>query len=150
MFSNTKFRGKVGSTAIGIHTSNASKVIEEVVALSKKYPYPGGIALRFVKGTEAILGFTHFNKTCVLELDGIDSDITRTFYKKIWERLEELSIPYTLHWGKMNFNLNAALIKKMYSEDNINKWKASRNTLLNGDAQKVFTNDFMVQCGLAD
>jgi len=150
MFSNTKFRGKVGSTAIGIHTSNASTVIEEVVELSKKYPYPGGIALRFVKGTEAMLGFTHFNKTCVLELDGIDSGITRTFYGKIWERLEQLSIPYTLHWGKMNFNLNAALIKKMYGESNINKWKASRKALLNADAQKIFTNDFLVQCGLGD
>jgi len=150
MFSNTKFRGKVGSTAIGIHTSNASTVIEEVVSLSKQHPYPGGIALRFVKGTEAILGFTRFNKTCVLELDGIDSDLTKTFYGKIWERLEELNIPYTLHWGKMNFNLNTALIKKMYSDESIGKWKASRKALLDADAQKVFTNGFMTQCGLAD
>ena len=149
-FSNTKFRGKVGSAAIGIHTSHASTVVEEVVALSKKYPYPGGMALRYVKGTEALLGFTHFNKTCVLELDGIDSNIIRTFYQKVWERLEELNIPYTLHWGKMNFNLDSSLIKKMYGEQNINKWKAARKSLLNADSQKVFTNDFMIKCGLAD
>ena len=61
-----------------------------------------------------------------------------------------MNIPYTLHWGKMNFNLNTSQIQKMYGDENINKWKASRKALLSEDAQKVFTNDFMIQCGLAD
>lgn len=148
-FSNTKFRGKAGSAAIGIHTSNASRVVEEIVKINKENPFPGALALRYVKGTQALLGFTHFDKTCILELDGVDSQLSRNFFKKVWERLEELDIPYTLHWGKINFNLNPQLLQKMYG-DNIEKWKACRNSLLNEDARKVFTNNFMRQCGLDD
>lgn len=149
-FSNTKFKGKVGSAAIGIHTSNASKVVEEIVQINKQNPFPGGVALRYVKGTDALLGFTHFNKTCIIELDGVDSHLSRTFFEKIWNRLEELLIPYTLHWGKINFNLNPQLLKKMYGEENINKWKTCRKSLLSEASQKVFTNEFMYKCGLAD
>ena len=146
-FSNTKFRGKAASAAIGIHTADASKVVEEIVAINKDNPFPGALALRYVKGTEALLGFTHFDKTCILELDGVDSQLSRTFFTKVWARLEELSIPYTLHWGKLNFNLNPDLLQKMYGE-NIIKWKECRKSLLSDEAQKVFTNNFMVQCGL--
>lgn len=148
-FCNTKFRGKAASAAIGIDASNATRVIEEIVKLNKKNPFPGAFALRFVKGTQALLGFTHFNKTCILELDGVDSGISRAFYEKIWARLEELEIPFTLHWGKINFVLNEDLVKKMYG-NNLNKWKDARKQLLDEKARKVFTNNFMVECGLAD
>ena len=146
-FSNTKFRGKAGSAAIGIDAANASRVVEEIVRINKQNPFPGALALRYVKGTEALLGFTHFNKTCILELDGVDSQLSRTFFKKVWDRLEELDIPYTLHWGKINFNLNPQLIQKMYG-NKLDRWKACRRTLLTAEVQKVFNNNFMAQCGL--
>jgi hypothetical protein len=148
-FSNTKFRGKAASAAIGVHTTDASIVLEEIVKINKDFPFAGALALRYVKGTEALLGFTHFDKTCIMELDGVDSQLSRTFIQKVWSRLEELSIPFTMHWGKFNFNLNPELLQKMYGE-NIVKWKTCRKSLLSNQAQKVFTNDFMVQCGLSD
>jgi hypothetical protein len=148
-FCNTKFRGQAASAAIGIDASNASRVIEEIVKINKENPFPGGFALRYVKGTEALLGFTHFPKTCILELDGVDSGISRNFFEKVWSRLEELDIPFTLHWGKINFILNPALVQKMYG-DNVAKWKECRNQLLSEKSKRVFTNAFMVQCGLAD
>lgn len=149
-FCNTKFKGKVASAAIGIDSSNVSTVLEEVIKINKTNPFPGGIALRFVKGTGALLGFTHFPKTCIIELDGVDSNLSRTFFKRIWDRLEELSIPYTLHWGKINFNLNPDLVKKMYGAETVKKWQACRNKLLNVETRKVFTNTFMIKCGLAE
>lgn len=148
-FSNTKFRGKAGSAAIGIHTSNASTVVEEIVKINEANPFPGALALRYVKGTDALLGFTHFDKTCILELDGVDSDLSRNFFEKVWERLEELSIPYTLHWGKINFRLSPELLQKMYG-DKLVTWKACRQALLDSDVQKVFTNNFMIKCGLTE
>src|SRR5690606_2936377 len=147
-FCNTKFRGKAASAAIGIDAADASRVIEEIVMLNKETPFPGGFALRYVKGTQALLGFTRFEKTCILELDGVDSGISRAFYSKIWARLEELDIPFTLHWGKINFDLRPELVEKMYG-DNINKWKECRNQLLDENVKKVFNNNFLVQCGLA-
>jgi hypothetical protein len=105
--------------------------------------------LRYVKGTDALLGFTHFGKTCIIELDGVDASISRNFFNKVWSRLEELAIPFTEHWGKMNFNLNPSLLQKMYG-DNIAKWQECRNQLLDENSKKVFTNGFMIQCGLAE
>lgn len=146
-FSNTKFRGKAASAAIAVKTDDASTVLEEVVAINKNFPFAGALALRYVKNTEALLGFTHFDKTCILELDGVDSQLSRTFIEKVWARLEELSIPFTMHWGKFNFKLTPELLQKMYG-GNVAKWKACRKSLLSDEAQKVFTSDFMVQCGL--
>lgn len=148
-FSNTKFRGKAASAAIGVHTDNASIVLEEIVAINKQFPFAGALALRYVKGTEALLGFTHFDKTCIMELDGVDSKLSRKFIQKVWNRLDELNLPFTMHWGKFNFGLTPALMQKMYG-GKIGKWKSCRNQLLSADVQKVFTNQFMVKCGLTD
>lgn len=148
MFNNTKFRGKVASTAIAVESKDASRVIEVIIAANKQKPFPGVLAIRYVKGTRALLGFTHFEKTCIMELDGVDSSTTRTFYQIIWDRLEQLAIPYTLHWGKINSNLNPQRIKKMYGDTKVNKWVSCRNKLLSESARKVFTNTFMEKCGL--
>lgn len=148
-FSNTKFRGKAASAAIGVHTKNASAVLEVIVAINKNFPFAGALALRYVKGTDALLGFTHFDKTCIMELDGVDSQLSRTFIQKVWTKLDELSIPFTMHWGKFNFGLTPALVQKMYG-DNLTKWKSCRKLLLTDEVRKVFTNNFMEQCGLSD
>jgi FAD/FMN-containing dehydrogenase len=148
-FSNTKFRGKAASAAIAVQSDSASAVLEEIVAINKVTPFAGALALRYVKGTDALLGFTHFPKTCIMELDGVDCDLSRSFIKKVWARLDELNIPFTMHWGKFNFGLTPALVNKMYGEK-LRKWKACRKQLLSDDVQKVFTNNFMLQCGLCD
>lgn len=148
-FSNTKFRGKAASAAIAVQSDSASAVLEEIVAINSVTPFAGALALRYVKGTDALLGFTHFPKTCIMELDGVDCDLSRSFIKKVWTRLDELNIPFTMHWGKFNFGLTPALVNKMYGEK-LKKWKSCRKQLLSDEAQKVFTNNFMVQCGLCD
>jgi hypothetical protein len=84
-----------------------------------------------------------------MELDGVDSKLTRKFIQKVWDRLDELNIPFTMHWGKFNFGLTPALMQKMYGEK-LTRWKSCRKQLLSADTQKVFTNQFMVNCGLTD
>jgi FAD binding domain len=148
IFTNTRFRGKAASAAIGIDAVHTSQVVEEIVQINGKAVFPGAIALRYVNGTKALLGFTKFKSTCVLELDGVDSATSRNFYQKIWDRLEELQIPYTLHWGKINFNLDGPRVRRMYGDTNVNKWLTCRHTLLDEATRKVFTNQFMKQCGL--
>lgn len=147
LFNNTKYRGQLASTAIAVDCKDASKVIDEIVTMNKKNPFPGVLSIRYVKGTRAMMGFTHFEKTCVMEMDGVDSGLSRAFYQSIWDRLEELAIPYTLHWGKINTNLSPARVRKMYGA-NVDKWIAIRHQLLDEPVRKVFTNKFMQQCGL--
>jgi hypothetical protein len=111
-FNNTKFRGKAASAAIGFDASHVSKVLDEIIAINKQTAFAGAVACRYVKGTKALMGFTKFPLTCILELDGVESRTSRNFFEKVWNRLEELNIPYTLHWGKINFNLTPQRVQK--------------------------------------
>jgi hypothetical protein len=54
---------------------------------------------RFVKGTAALLGFTRFADTCVLELDGIRG-LVEGYFDTVLAELEKANIPFALHWGK--------------------------------------------------
>ncbi len=148
-FNNTKFRGKAASAAIGLNAKDVSRVLKEIIIINKQTPFAGALAFRYVKGTKALLGFTKFPLTCILELDGVESNLTRIFYQSVWDRLEQLNIPYTLHWGKLNFNLDAQRIRKMYGDASVNKWKDCREQLLDEPSRKVFTNAFMEKLGLA-
>ena len=147
-FKNTRFRGQIASAAFAIDCADIFRVVDIICAINKKSPLAGGLAFRFVKGTKATLGFTKFPRTCVIEMDGIDAEITRKFFEKVWVTLEQSAIPYTLHWGKMNFILNRDRVINMYGSDKVNDWIKSRYALLSEPVRKVFTNDFMVTCGL--
>lgn len=148
MFNYTKFRGKVASAAIGIDIQDSPKAFELIIEVNKHTPFPGGLSLRYVQGTKATLGFTKFNKTCVLEMDGVDGQAARDFYQAAWDALEAANIPYALHWGKINFNLNATRIKNMYGTTAVNSWIDARNQLLPVASLSVFSNKFIEKCGL--
>ena len=147
-FTNPKFRGNAISCAIGMDTSSIDKVVDIIMDINQQHPFPGGMALRFVKGTKAVLGFTRFSRTCILELDGVDAKVSREFFEKVWEKMEQEQIPYTLHWGKYNINLSPDRIRKMYGDANVDKWIASRRKLLDSKTRRVFNNAFMYRCGL--
>ncbi|GGF22612.1 FAD-binding protein [Hymenobacter cavernae] len=150
-FSNTNIRGKAASMAIGIAAEDSPRALEEIVAANARTPFPGVLGLRYVKGTAATLGFTRFPVTCVLELDGIEAKLTNAFFERIWQRLNDLGIPFALHWGKINFYLNAARLRQMYGDAAVESWLQARRTLLlDAPTREVFTNAFMERCGLAD
>ena len=95
------------------------------------------------------MGFTSFADSCVIELDGVDSDIAHDFYRLLWKTLKNKNIPFTLHWGKINHHLNKSNLKKMYGTAKINKWLQARaDVLQREDVAEVFTNEFMEKCGL--
>ena len=148
IFTNTKIRGKAASAAVAFSVEHSSDVIEEIVAINQRLPFAGAICMRFVKGSKALLGFTKFTVSCVLEMDGVESKSSRAFFEAVWNRLEELNIPYTVHWGKINFHLNKERVRAMYGEDVINKWIACRHRVLDDASRKVFENPFMRRIGL--
>ncbi|PCJ94418.1 MAG: FAD-linked oxidase [Flavobacteriaceae bacterium] len=148
MFNYTKFRGKVASAAMAIAIQDSPRALELIVEVNKHKSFPGGLSLRYVKGTQATLGFTKFPNTCVLEMDGIDGQKARDFFEAVWNKFEQENISYTLHWGKINFNLNEARIKQMYGDASVAAWINARNQLLSIPALNVFSNKFIEDCGL--
>ena len=93
-----------------------------------------------------MLGYTKFDRTCILELDGIDTHEAQLFRKNVWDAMAASGIPYTFHWGKMN-NLDASMVLKMYGSV-VNKWISSRKTLLDAPSRGVFTNKLLEDYGL--
>jgi len=58
------------------------------------------VCARYVKGTQATLGYTKFPNTCVLELDGIRGVGVEGYFNRVLAELETAGIPFELHWGK--------------------------------------------------
>jgi hypothetical protein len=147
IFTNNNIRGKVLSTAIGIPLARVSEVNDMLIKLNKTAgPFTGIFSYRYVKRSPATLAFTKFEPTCILELDGVTSAITRNFYDAVWNELETRNIPYTFHWGKIN-NLDKVKTRKMYG-DNMDKWIMARNKLMTPEAMKIFNIQFLQDCGL--
>jgi hypothetical protein len=147
IFNNTSLHGKLLSAAIGLPLDQVSGVTDLLLDINKTHgPFAGLFAYRFIKKSKATLAFTHFDFTCVLELDAAFSDATKDFYHEVWKRLDEEQIPYTFHWGKMN-ELDFGRISRSYDGD-ADAWIAARNRLLDADCLKVFTNPLLQQWGL--
>lgn len=149
IFDNTSFQGKLSSTALGLPLNKVNRVAELLLEINKTNDgfFNGIFAFRYIKKTNAILGFSNFpNFTCVLELDGIFSPQTDKFYQAVWARLDKEGIPFTFHWGKMG-DMDATRIKKMYGPK-ADAWIAARNKLLKPEVMKVFNNPLIKQWGL--
>jgi FAD/FMN-containing dehydrogenase len=148
IFSNTEVRGKVMSAAIGIPIEFTTRVNELLIKLNQQHgPFTGVFAYRYVKQTKATLGFTRFPFTCIVELDGFFSNKTLEFYDIVWDELEKAKIPFTFHWGKIN-TLDINRLKSMYGPA-LKEWLRARKRLLTPAAQKLFTNQLMIDWGLA-
>ncbi len=148
-FPNFTTHGKVYSTAVAIPLSVVNQVRELLLGLNDTAgPFAGIFAFRFVKGTKATLGFTHFDPTCVIELDGVFSNQTMIFYEAFWNALETKQIPHSFHWGKM-LRLDNQRIRKMYGDNKVEEWLNARKEVLHdAPTRKVFTNDIMREWGL--
>jgi len=150
IFRDTRFTGNIASFAFAISTSDLPLTLEEIRKEVAENAFAGAVAVRFVKGTRATLGFTKFANTSVVEMDGLDSKGNHAVFKNIIQRLEAQNIPYSIHWGKLNAPLNKSRTKAIYGADKIKEWKQSRAQLLTPAAQAVFSNPFMEKCGLLD
>jgi len=147
IFDNTTLHGKLLSSAIGIPIAYVNRVTDILFEVNASNgPFTGLFAYRFVKKSMATLAFTHFDYTCVFELDGAFSDNTYEFYTTVWERLEQEEIPFTFHWGKVN-EIDSTRMARMYGAGAEN-WIAARNKLLDKDSLKVFTNNILMKWGL--
>lgn len=150
IFRGEKTQGKVFVSAMGVPLSRA---LDALAITFDTYANLGAVipvllTMRFVKGTKALLGFTKFDPTCVLEVDGLNNETTRRYTETVWNKFEQAGIPFTMHWGKFNHFLTTARLQNMYGE-NLDKWIESRETLLPPEVRKVFTNDFLRGIGLA-
>lgn len=148
-FWDAPYQGPAFACSVGIdhtHSSKAYKVLEEMT--QKEGPIPGIFAMRFVKQTQATLGFTKFPITCMLEIDGVLWEKSRKimslteYSRRMIEVLQENEIPFTIHWGKNSDWKFPNLVNDMFGDSMI-EWKSYRNGLLSTEMQQVFSNGFL-------
>ncbi|MEO5594439.1 MAG: FAD-binding protein [Chitinophagaceae bacterium] len=133
----------------GINTADTEKALDLFIGLMQdKGPVPGILSMRFVKGTDATLGFTKFPITCILEVDGIpwkenDNMISLdNFLTAVIEAFTSNNIHFTLHWGKNAPWAFPGLVDTMYGAA-AEEWKNLRSTLLTEKTADLFSNDFL-------
>lgn len=133
IFNNTLLRGNVASAAIGFSVKDVPKVVDIVLQVNAAHgPFAGLFAFRFVKKSRALMAFTRFDPTCVLELDGVQSKGTDRFYDAMWNALDKAGIRYTFHWGKMHA-MNPQRLERAYGQDAV-RFQAARKRILEPDA----------------
>ncbi|MGA0557419.1 FAD-linked oxidase [Larkinella sp. VNQ87] len=147
-FRNTIFRGKLFSAGFAFDRKDIPQLIDLILAINHQRPFAGVMAMRFVKGTLATLGFTRFDNTCVLELDGADTKSNHEFVRLLAETVEAQEIPYAVHWGKITTMLTPERVRKMYGDQAVDRWLRHRAQLLSEPVRKVFMNGFLETCGL--
>lgn len=151
-FRGEKTLGKTLACGVGMPVARAVEAMEIAFQIYKetKVILPVILSFRFVKGTQALLGFTRFDRTAVLEMDAVNTPGTRAYFNQVWNALDAADIPFTLHWGKYNSFLTPARIRECYGNVAVDQWIASREMLLNDPSvRQVFTNSFMIELGLA-
>lgn len=149
-FNATKFRGQLFSAAFGLDRKDVKKVIELCLQTNNSIKLAGVMAFRFVRGTKATLGFTRWPNSCVLELDGADASVNYEFMRELANKLDDQNIEFTLHWGKINRILDKNRVLKMYGEESVSNWKMQRSRIMSEKVQRIFNNEFMESCGLAE
>jgi hypothetical protein len=148
IFRDTRFTGNIASFAFAVSAKDLPATLEEIRKEIAENAFAGAVAVRFVKGTTATLGFTKFENTCVVEMDGLDSKANHTVFKNVIVRMESQGIPYSIHWGKLNGPLNKGRTLSIYGKNKLNTWRQSRSQLLPEASRAVFVNAFMEKCGL--
>ena len=149
-FSYTTPKKDTLGAALGVKLGDVPKVLELLVAeQTNNEPAPMIFACRYVRPSGGTLEFTRHDPTCVIDIDGVQSDKSNDFLDRIWPKLVEKGIAYTQHWGKVN-NYDKDNIKARYGDARVESWRKARNKLLGTDANKaLFSSPFLERTGLS-
>lgn len=141
-------RSSTGS-ALAVPLDRANEALDLVldINLGDDGAFAGVYGIRFVQQTAAMLGFTRFDPSCVIDLDGVHSRRTRTFYERVWGAMEDAGIPYALHWGKAG-GFTPEHLERAYGPS-LETWVQQRHVLMSAPARAAFSSPFLESSGLA-
>jgi FAD/FMN-containing dehydrogenase len=147
-FGSTSIRGNVLSAELAVSLADSRRALQACVEVARAFPFPGLIAGRFVKASEATLAFTGFAPTsCTIELPGAGSARTTEYHNRVFQRLDQAGIPFTLHWGQCG-DFSTTRVRAMYGA-RADAWVAERRKLLSPAGRRLFSNAFLEQTGLS-
>jgi hypothetical protein len=149
MFSDSMRTNGGTSIEVGVPLDHVGRAVEVILGECQRFPFGAPLALRYVKGSRALLAFTHFSPvSCAMEMPGIDSSRTREAFGRIQRALAERDIPHTYHWGQQ-LPLNADWVKAGFGSRR-DRWLEARRNFLSARGRALFANAVVARCGLAE
>lgn len=110
---------------------------------------PIACACRYTRRSPALLGFTRFDPTCVIDFDGVDTKATRRVIAAFRDRLDAESIPFAQHWGKIH-SLTRARVRNSFGAA-VDDWTNVRHALMPDKAERdTFSTALLDSIGLND
>jgi hypothetical protein len=143
--------GTGASTEIVVNQADAERALKVVYAVLDRLKgrgqfLLGGIGVRFVPQTKALLGMNVFPMNCYIELPSIRNADVLGLYGEIWNAVEQAGIRFTCHWGQLHGMTPARLAN--YFGGRAAAWKGAREQLLDQTGRKVFAAPILGEVGL--
>lgn len=138
------------SVEVGLPLTRVGDALQAIWSVTDAKPFGAPMALRYVKASDALLAFTCFSPiTCTIEMPGVDSPGARAAHTAIWAALDSAGVPHTFHWGQQApFTFNTVVAG--FGLGRVNRWLAARHGFLKTTAgRRMFSNDVLDSCGLA-
>lgn len=136
------------SIEIGIPLNRTEDAVRLILDVTRDNEFPAPLALRYVKGSSAMMAFTKYSPISVtVEMPGIDNKHARNGHRAIFKALADSDIPHTYHWGQ-GFPLNPDWVVKSFGTDTIKTWKRRRKELLGEQGCRIFSNNLLETIGL--
>jgi hypothetical protein len=134
----------------GADARNAVETILNTLAVQADagLQYLGGIGVRFVKGSSALLAPNAKPLSCFIELEGLYTAELPQIHATIARALSHAGISYGGHWGQWPLN-TPSVTRDWWGQEAVDCWKAARADLLpSKTAQTIFASPILASAGL--
>jgi FAD/FMN-containing dehydrogenase len=121
--------GALGSS-MGVDCAQLEKAMGAILeTVQKDQKVPCVVATRFVRGSASLLAMNRLDRTCMIDMDGANIPAMSNLITACCNRLEEVGVPFTMHWGKWNGWLTRDRVNAVYG-DRARRWRDARARLL--------------------
>jgi hypothetical protein len=138
-FDWTTPRAQSAGTALAVPADRTVEAVELAIAAHRDFgPAPIVFACRFVQKSSGMLAFQRFDPTCVIDIDGLNSNNTQLIMERVRMAFDAVGMPYAQHWGKFH-DLTGGRLERSYGAD-LQAFRQVRASILPSVAdRKVFS-----------
>lgn len=147
-YSYTKSQKGVAGASLSVPAPRIDDALAEAVTAFRAAPDAvAAFACRFAQASPAMLGWSRFAPSCLMDIDGIDTPATRKLMEMVRNRFDAAGIPYAQHWGKLH-GLTKARLERSHG-DRLADWHAVRESLMPSAAERyAFSTELLTRIGL--
>ncbi len=108
----------------------------------------GGIGVRFVRGSDALLAMNNKPMNVFVELQSLYTSELPAIHAAIGQALTQAGVPYCGHWGQWAMN-TPSVLQRWWTQAAIDGWKAARDEFLpTPGAKAIFSSPILANSGL--